>query len=221
VCRLYDDRVDFNDGSQYRVVTDPAKHRAAREIYCFRAASARSGVPYVDTAFAQHRSSLAPMRALVMYQFVYTNAGTPEAQADFFLNALGGGLHTNEMVMIDPESGGGFTNSNVVDFTQRWLNRVEKALDTRAWVYVPSALSTGLSRAFTKDRIVVAPRYSGTAARGAAPWWPHDIHQYTDQGPFPGCAQSGDTNYTTLTVEDLLRRCNPNGIPVPPPHGGI
>ncbi|MGH3910903.1 MAG: hypothetical protein ACRDRM_08720, partial [Pseudonocardiaceae bacterium] len=45
------------------------------------------------------------------------------------------------------------------------------------------------------------------AGRGAAPWWPHDVHQYTDKGYFPGCAKSGDLNYTTLSVDQILARC--------------
>jgi GH25 family lysozyme M1 (1,4-beta-N-acetylmuramidase) len=212
--------VDFNDGNTWHVVTDPAAYMSARSVYMHRAASARDGVPYVDPTFLDHRTRMAQLPALVWYQFLYTNAGSPEAQADFFLAAIGDGLYDNEMVMVDPEVGGGFTNLNVVEFTQRWLDRVENALDTRAWVYVPSSLSVGLSRTFTKDRIVMAPRYSGKAERGAAPWWSYDVHQYTDQGVFPGANGPGDTSFTTLTAEDMLRRCNPNGIPMPAPHGG-
>lgn len=203
--------MDFNDGSEYRVVTDAARHMAEREFYCFRVASTRKGVMYVDAVFDRHRSSLAPMRGLLMYQFPYASA-SPEATADFFLKAIGGALRENEMVMIDPEVGGGFTNANAAAWTQRWLDYVEPALSTRAWVYVPGPLSTGLGRSFTKDRIVMAPRYSGSATRGAAPWWSHDVHQYTDKGYFPGCTQSGDTSFTNLSVIEMLRRCNPTGI---------
>lgn len=211
--------MDFNDGSQYRVVTDPARHIEERELYCFRAASTRDGTMYVDTAFERHRNDLASMRGLVMYQYVYVSA-SPEETADFFLAAIDG-LRENEMVMVDPEVGGGFTNENAPAWVQQWLDRVEAALDTRAWVYVPSALAAGLDRRFTDRRIVMAPRYSGTELRGDAPSWSWDVHQYTDRGYFPGCPDpaGGDVSYTNMTVDDMLRRCNPNGIPVPPVHG--
>ncbi len=199
----------FNDGSQYRVVTDPAAQLAQRELYMFRAASARNGVMYKDTAFDKHRDELARMPGLAMYQFVYQNVGTPENQADFLLGVIDG-LRWNEMIMLDIEAGGGITDP--VGFTRRWLAVVEAELDTQAWIYVPSVLSKQLTRQVTGNRIVMAPRYSGTAQRGTAPWWPHDVHQFTDAGPFPGCTQTGDTNYTSLTVSDMLARCNPNGL---------
>lgn len=219
--------MEFNDGSQYRVVTDPERHMRERELYCFRAASTRNGAMYVDTAFEQHRATLANMRGLMIYQYVYVSA-SPEETADFFLRALGD-LRENEMVMVDPEVGGGFTNDNAPAWVQRWLNRVETALDTRAWIYVPKAISIGLNRNFTKDRIIMAPRYTRDAAtglmspnRGISPDWPHDVHQFTDNGYFPGCTQTGDTNFTALTVDEMLRRCNPNGItPVHGPGGNV
>ena len=207
--------MEFNDGSMYRVVLDPARQLAERQLYCHRAASARGNVPYVDPTFVDHRNKLSAMPGLLFYQFVYLAAGTPEAQADLLVNALGGGLRTNEMVMLDVESGGGFTASNVVPFAQRWLARVESRLHTLAWVYVPSALAAGINRAVTGSRLVMAPRYSGTGARGTAPSWSHDVHQFTDRGYFPGCGQTGDTSYTTLTVDQMLRRCNPSGIATP------
>lgn len=202
----------LNDGSQYRIVTDPAAHMAAREVFAFRAASARGGTDlYVDTAFRQHRIELAAMPALVMYQFVYATLQTPEAQARFFLDALGGPLSVNEMVMVDPEVGGGFTTKNAADWVQRWLATVEPVLQALAWVYVPGALATALAPV-VGDRIVMAPRYSGTPERTFTPTWPHEVHQFTDRGDFPGCTQPGDLSYTALTAEDMLRRCNPQGI---------
>lgn len=209
--------MDFNDGSQYREVTNFAAYMAERDIYCCRAASASGGVPYVDTAFARHRAGFAGIKALCFYQFPYTGAGSPETQANFFINnALGGALRAHEMVMIDPEAGGGFDSTNVQDWVRRWLAVVEPALNTRAWIYVPSALSAGLPRSFTDPRIVMAPRYSGTATRGLAPSWPYDIHQYTDIGYFPGLGNNtgttGDADYTALTTDQILTTCNPNGL---------
>lgn len=198
--------MEFNDGSMYRVVTDPARQLAERELYCHRAASARANVPYVDPTFVDHRQKLAKMPGLLFYQFAYLTAGTPETQAAFFVSALDFGLHRNEMVMLDVESGGGFTATNVQAFARRWLDVVEAALRCRAWLYVPGALSAGLPRSFTGDRLVMAPHYSGT------PTWPYDAHQYTSTGYFPGCAMTGDVSETTLTVARMLRRCNPDGI---------
>ena len=188
--------MEFNDGSQYRVVTDPDAQLAQREVYCFRAASARDGQLYVDTAFARHRRELAGMKGLLMYQFVWQD-WTPELQAEFFCNAVGR-LADHEMVMLDIETGGHIIDP--ADFAERWLAVVEKRLQTRAWVYVPRALAAVL-RPVVDGRVVMAPRYSGTAARGTAPDWPHDVHQYTDVGHFPGCPQSGDVSYTELTAQ--------------------
>jgi hypothetical protein len=195
--------VEFNDGSMYRVVSDPPALLRERQVYMHRAASARSGVPYVDPTFADHRARLSGLPLLVWYQYVYQNAGTPEAQADFLCKAIGT-LRPNETVMIDIETGGGITDPQ--DFARRWLAVVEPRLLCLAWVYVPGALAAALPRTFTGDRVVMAPRYSGTASRGAAPTWPHDVHQYTDQGHFPGCTQSGDTSYTALSLETLKAR---------------
>jgi GH25 family lysozyme M1 (1,4-beta-N-acetylmuramidase) len=208
----------MNDGSMYRVVTDPAAQLRERTVYMFRAASARNGVPYVDTAFARHRDSLAAMPALCMYQFPWQNAGTPEQQAQFLIDTLGGGLRWNEMVMLDPEATSALTDPR--GFVQRWLAHIEPRLACRAWVYVPSSLAAALPRTVTGDRIVMAPRYSGTPNRGAPPTWPWDVHQYTDQGPFPGCTQSGDTSFTDLTAQQMLERCNPGAETAASPCGG-
>lgn len=198
--------MDFNDGSEYRVVTDPAAHLAARDTFCFRVASARNGIPYLDTAFSWHRRELSRMPALLMYQFVWADAGTPEEQARYFVDAIGT-LRPNEMVMLDIEAGGSIPDP--VDFTRRWLAVVEPALNTRAWIYIPSTLADRLTPAVTGDRLRMAPRYSGTDQRGPAPWWPHDVHQYTDRGPFPGCPHTGDVSHTDLTAQQLLDRCQP------------
>jgi GH25 family lysozyme M1 (1,4-beta-N-acetylmuramidase) len=198
--------VIFNDGSQYRVLTNPdAQLAAGRTLFAYRVASVRNGAPYVDTEFRTHRARTAhKFRATLLYQYVHA-ALTPESQADFFLNAVGNGLQSPEMVCLDAESAAGFTSTNVPIFAQRWLSRVESALNTRAWLYVPGALAAGLVP-LAADRVIWAPHYS------AVPTWRHDVHQYTDSGPFPGCAQSGDTSRTSLTAEQLLARCNPTGF---------
>lgn len=201
--------MEFNDGSQYRVVTKPIEQVNERDVYCFRAASARGGSMYVDTAFERHREVLAAMDALLMYQYVYAEY-SPEAQAEFLLSTVGGVLRVNEMVMLDIEAGSGIADP--VNFTHRWLAVVEPVLRCLAWVYVPSAFSNKLTRQVTGDRIVMAPRYSGGPERGLAPWWPHDVHQYTDRGYFPGCPQTGDVSYTDLTAYQMLARCNPDGV---------
>lgn len=200
--------MEFNDGSEYRVVTDPAQHMRERVIFEFRAASAHKEngrfQVYMDRAFVHHREVLRSMRGLLIYQFPYGN-WTPEYQADFFCEVLGGALRPNEMVMLDTEAESGLKNP--ADFATRWFNRVESRLRTLSWIYVPRALADALSPAVTGPRIRKAPRYSGGPHRGPAPWWPHDVHQYTDRGYFPGCSQSGDVNYTVLTIDQILDRC--------------
>lgn len=201
--------MDFNDGSMYRVVADPARQLAERQLYMHRLGSVRLGVPYVDPTFADHRRRLARMPGLVWYQYVHAAPG-PEAQADVLCYTLGR-LAQNEMVMLDLEPGSatnpsGLTTANVQDFAARWLAVVEMRLSCLAWLYVPGSFAAAVPRSFTGARVVMAPHYSGT------PSWPHDVHQYTESGYFPGCTQTGDVSRTSLTVAEMLRRCNPRGI---------
>src|SRR4051794_11340407 len=124
--------MEFNDGSAYRVVTDPAAYMAARPMYVFRAASARNGAMYVDTAFATHRAGLAAMPLLVMYQYVYPQ-WTAEQQADFFCDAIGE-ARRNETAMLDIE-----TEAKIADpasFARAWLARVEARLGCQSWIYI-------------------------------------------------------------------------------------
>jgi GH25 family lysozyme M1 (1,4-beta-N-acetylmuramidase) len=208
--------VIFNDGSQYRVLDSPqAQINAGRELFAYRVASTRVGQMYVDRSFDYHRSATAKMKATLLYQFTFVTLSA-EAQAGFFLATVGRALQQHEMVCLDLETGGGFTPDNVASFASRWLNIVEPALDTKAWLYVPGALASPLTGPLSADRVIWAPRYSGTAERGSAPSWRHDVHQYTDRGPFPGCAQVGDTSYTAYTSQQLLARCNPSGFNEPP-----
>jgi GH25 family lysozyme M1 (1,4-beta-N-acetylmuramidase) len=165
----------------------------------------------VDEAFDHHRRVSDVFRATCIYQYVWPHF-TPEAQADFLVDTvLSCGLQQHEMVCLDIE-----TEAKIPDplgFAMRWLNEVEERLDTRAWVYVPGPLSKHFHRSITDDRIIMAPKYSGTPMMGARPTWPHDIHQYTDRGFFPGCTQSGDLSHTEMTIGQLLARCNPYGVP--------
>lgn len=202
--------MEFNDGSQYRVVTDPSRNRRERPMYEFRACSATNGRnKYRDTAFDRHRRDFRG-HPVLMYQFPYQNAGSPEAQADFFLSIVSP-LGDLDMMMIDTEIMSGLVDPR--EWTRRWLRHVEAKTGKLCWIYVPSHLLKPLDRSLTGPRIVKAPRYSGSARIGAKPWWSHDVHQYTDRGYFPGCPQSGDVNVTSWTVQDLLRRCNGGGAP--------
>jgi GH25 family lysozyme M1 (1,4-beta-N-acetylmuramidase) len=204
---------EFNDGSQYRVVTDPGRYLRERDMFETRVSSAKGGTRlYVDTAFERHRRELGPhLRALLLYHFPYQNAGSPEHQANWFCDVLRE-LRPNEMVMLDTEHASGLRDP--ADFMRRWCGVVERRLNTLSWVYVPRDLSRPLNRDVTGARLVKAPRYSGHAGKGKPPDWPHDIWQYTDRGYFPGCPQSGDCNYTPLTVQQMLDRCRRGSAPV-------
>lgn len=208
----------FNDGNRWHYVVDPDEYVRHRDVYEMRTCSADpdSGYEmYVDPQFANQRAELQPrLKAYLHYQFPYQRAGSPEAQAEFFIDALGGSLRDNEMVMLDTESASGLIDP--VGFTRQWCSVVENELKTRAWIYVPSALAGQLTRDVTGTRIVKAPRYSGGRDRGSAPWWPFDVHQFTDRGYFPGCHDVGDVNYTTLSPAQMLLRCSSSGRDLPP-----
>lgn len=209
--------MDFNDGSQFRVLANvDAQIQGGRSLYAYRLGSMRDRVMYVDNAYAHHRALVADRMATVLYQYVWPRWATPEQQADFLLAAVDG-LRTREMVCLDLEPGSrdspsGLTAGNVAEFAHRWLARVEPALNTRAWLYIPSVFALPMSPV-VEDRVVWSPHYSAT------PTWPHDAHQYTDHGFFPGCSQTGDVSRTNLTADQLLSRCNPGGFNEPP-HGG-
>lgn len=212
---------EFNDGSQYRIVSNPTEHLKHRRMFETRVCSAKNGRDlYIDTAFRRHRSELGPhLEALLLYAFPYQNAGSPEAQARYFIDALGGSLRPNEMVMLDTESGSGLNNP--ADFMRRWCAVVERTLDTLAWIYVPMDLSRALNRSVTGDRLTKKPRYSGGPGKGKPPTWEYDPRrdawQYTDKGWFPGCPQSGDCNTIDLTISEMLTRCRrPGGGGAPP-----
>lgn len=198
--------MDYNDGSQFRIVTDFAAHIHERSMFEFRACSARNGKMYVDTAFWHHRTGLCDMTCLVMYQFPYQNAGSPEAQSDFFCDTVGS-LRPNEAVMLDTESRGELHDP--AEFALRWCARTEARLGGLCMTYVPRALANELHPGITGPRLRKAPRFSGGPGPGPAPDWPHDIWQYTDRGHFPGCTHpdGGDVNRTELTAEQVLARC--------------
>jgi Glycosyl hydrolases family 25 len=197
--------VEFNDGNEWHYVTDPGAYLRERDMYEMRACSASGGRPFVDPEFYQQRDAMAGVRCFMAYQFPYQNAGSPEYQADFFCDTLGK-LRPNEIIMLDTEARGGL--SDPAGFLYRWCARAESRLNTLAVIYVPSALAGALTRVVTGPRLVKAPRYSGGPNRGAPPWWPYDIWQYTDRGWFPGSPHGpGDVNYTDLATEQVLAHC--------------
>lgn len=197
--------MEYNDGSQFRVVTDPARYMRERSAYEFRVCSAKNGNNlYVDTAFAKHRRDLQGLSLLVMYAFPYQNAGSPESQANYFADVLGK-LGPNEVAMLDCEDASGLKNPT--DFSLRWSVQVTKRLGGLEIQYAPKSLSGSINHRTMGNRLLKAPRYSGGSGKGAAPTWDYDIWQYSDQGYFPGCSQSGDINFTNLSVNDILARC--------------
>lgn len=200
--------MEFNDGNQWHFVTDVDRYVRERSMYEMRTCSAKNGRMYVDPQFRGQRERVQPrVRGYLHYQFPYQNAGSPERQATFFCDAIGE-LRDNEMVMLDTEAESGLRDP--ADFMRRWCAVVEPRLRTLAWIYVPSALAGSLTRAVTGSRIVKAPRYSGGERIGPTPSWPHDVHQYTKCGRFPGSEHGpGDVNVTALTVEQMLARCRP------------
>jgi len=210
---------EFNDGNQWHYVTDPAAYERARLMYEYRVASGSTGQMLMDTQWVQQRAAMQPLLDGMLYYQKPYNRESPEAQANLFCDLLGH-LAPNEMVMLDIE--GDINVPDPADFMRRWCAVVEPRLNTLAWVYVPQSLSGALTRAVTGNRIVKAPKYSGTDQRGPAPSWPYDVHQYTDKGAFPGGNGPGDANFTDLTVPQMLDRCRlaqpqpAQGIPMPP-----
>ncbi len=210
---------EFNDGNQWHYVTDPAAYERARLMYEYRVASGSTGQMLVDTQWVQQRAAMQPLLDGMLYYQKPYNKESPEAQANLFCDLLGH-LAPNEMVMLDIE--GDINVPDPADFMRRWCAVVEPRLNTLAWIYVPQSLSGALTRAVTGNRIVKAPKYSGTDQRGPAPSWPYDVHQYTDKGAFPGGNGPGDANFTDLTVAQMLDRCRlappqpAPGVPMPP-----
>lgn len=204
--------MEFNDGSKYRVLTKPQEQIAAgRTLYAYKAcgASPKEGRLTVDSAFAHHRSIRHHFKATLIYQFAYIQF-SPEAQAEFLFDTLGGVLHPGEMIALDPEAGGGFTAANVYDFCKRWLAIIEPALKTKAWMYTAKDFSAALAP-LTKDRVLWIPRYNPEPPT----WSKWDVWQKGEDGYFPGCTEGvGDLNYTPLSVEDLLAKCGASITPV-------
>jgi len=210
---------EFSDGNQWHFITDPAAYERARLMYEYRVASGSTGQMLVDTQWVQQRAAMQPLLDGMLYYQKPYNKESPEAQANLLCDLLGH-LAPNEMVMLDIE--GDINVPDPADFMRRWCAVVEPRLNTLAWVYVPQSLSGVLTRAVTGNRIVKAPKYSGTDQRGPAPSWPYDVHQYTDKGAFPGGNGPGDANFTDLSVPQMLDRCRlaqpqpPQGVPMPP-----
>jgi len=209
---------EFSDGNQWHYITDPAAYERARLMYEYRVASGSTGQMLVDTQWVQQRAAMQPLLDGMLYYQKPYNKESPEAQANLFCDILGH-LAPNEMVMLDIE--GDINVPDPADFVRRWCAVVEPRLNTLAWIYIPQSLSGALTRAVTGNRIIKAPKYSGTDQRGPAPSWPYDVHQYSDRGWFPGGNGPGDANFTDLTVPQMLDRCRrtsapPQGVPMPP-----
>jgi len=208
--------MEWSDGNQWHYITDPAAYAQARLLYEYRVCSGSTGQMLVDTRWVQQRAAMQPLLDGMLYYQKPYNKETPEAQATLFCDLLGH-LAPNEMVMLDIE--GDINVPDPADFVRRWCAVVEPRLNTLAWIYVPQSLSGVLTMAVTGNRIVKAPKYSGTDQRGPAPSWPHDVHQYSDKGAFPGGNGPGDANFTDLTVPQMLDRCRqvsaqPQGVPM-------
>jgi hypothetical protein len=202
----------FNDGNQWHFIVDINAYMRERNFYEMRACSARNNGRdmYVDEKFKQQQKLCRDNGlAALWYQFPYQNAGTPEQQADFFLNAVGN-LLPNERVMLDTEGGSGLASPT--EFALRWFAVVEKEFNTIGWIYVPQSLSSALSPAKIGNRITKAPRYASGDPYdkwGPTPTWAHDIHQYSQNAYFPGANGPGDSNFSKWSLEVLLARSTP------------
>ena len=209
--------VEFNDGNYYHFITDPEAYAANRLMYEYRVYSGSKGFMEYDYLFEQQRALMQPRLDAMLYYQKPINTMPAEDQAHMFCDKIKV-LRPNEMIMLDTEKNFNDPKSDLgdyEDFANRWWGVAENRLDTLSWVYVPKNISGQLSRRVTGQRIVKAPKYSRMSSRGVAPDWDHDVHQYTDIGWFPGGNGPGDTNWTDMTVSQMLDRCR-RTRPAPP-----
>ena len=194
------------DVSYYQGTIDWARVKADGVKYAFIRVS--DGVNTIDTKFetywAQSRANGILHGA---YQFFRPNQD-PIAQAELFLDKIGGALQADDLPpVIDIEAAGGLSPAQVAANAKQWIDHVEAALGVKPIIY------SGFY--FWRDQ-VGAPAYgaehpywhaqytSAECPNIPAPWTKWAFWQYTSSGRVDGITGNVDVNRFDGTEAQLL-----------------
>lgn len=179
------------DISQYQPTVDFQALKTQIDFVIIRASY---GTGYIDKSFYSHQSNIRQNGFLCgYYHYSYPQYNQPEAEADWFLQAVGP-LQDGEILFLDFEEK---YNGNRVDWCKRFLDRIAQNLNGyKGFIYLNKSLASGSdwSPVINAGYGLWLAEYDNDPVNlNFASQWPV-VHfkQYTDAGVVPGIATKVD-----------------------------
>lgn len=183
-------------------------------------AGGSDGGLYTDGQLARNRDESRRVGVPRMFYWYKGGVGTPEQQAQYFINCIGG-LQPGEGLVLDDEN----ESSINVDFCARFADEVKRLTGLTVVLYSNQARFTGNLQPI-KDRNIGAwsAKYGSNSGNpegspGSAGILSVIMWQYTSMARIPGVtANTVDMNIFYGTTEQFVKYGAPGAIPAPSPN---
>lgn len=164
---------------------------------------ATEGTTYKAKTFAPNWKTLGEFGAVRgAYHFARPGRGSPEAQAEHFLAAVGT-WQPADLLVLDLEDGDG----NLDAFAVAFLARVEQQTGIVPWFY---SYAPFIRTHITDRRLARYPlwlaAYTSKAPVAPAPWARWQLWQHTDKAVIPGIKGGCDESVGTLPIAATVQR---------------
>lgn len=145
---------------------------------------ATEGTSFTAKTFARNWATLGALNVVRgAYHFARPGRSSPEAQADYFLRALGDSWKPGDLLVLDLEDGAW----NLDVFALKFLDRVEQRTGLLPWFY---SYAPFIKVHITDPRLSRYPlwlaAYTSRVPAAPAPWARWYLWQRTDKASIPG-----------------------------------
>ena len=190
------------DVSHYQGNVDWNAVKAAGVSFAF--AKATESTTYVDSEFKTNWQAMKAAGLLRGAYHFFQAASDAAAQAQNFIKTVGTLEAIDLPPVLDIESAGSATNSQLIAGVQTWLNTVEQGLGRRPMIYTYASFwNAHLNNQFGNYPLWIA-HYNVASPTIPTGWTGWNFWQYSQTGKVQGVSGSVDTDWYDGTYADLL-----------------
>jgi lysozyme len=190
------------DVSHYQGNVDWDLVKAAGISFAF--AKATESTTYVDSQFKTNWQGLKSAGLLRGAYHFFQAGSDAAAQAENFIKTIGALEPVDLPPVLDIESAGSATNSQIIAGLQTWLDTVEQGLGRKPMIYTNASFwNAHLNNQFGNYPLWIA-HYDVASPKIPAGWSEWNFWQYSQTGHVQGVSGSVDTDWYNGTYQDLL-----------------
>lgn len=190
------------DVSHYQGDVNWNSVKAAGVSFAF--AKATEGTTYVDSQFNTNWQGMKAAGLLRGAYHFFQAGNDAAAQAENFIKTVGALEAIDLPPVLDIESAGSATNSQIITGVQTWLDAVNQGLGRNPMIYTNASFwNSHLNNQFGDYPLWIA-NYDVASPKIPTGWTRWDFWQYSQTGNVQGVSGSVDTDWYNGTYADLL-----------------